>query len=92
MITTSMAYVSIRHRAVEQHREWAIRSYVVTFAFVTFRLVSKQLIAWHAAKATEITAMMAFACWAVPLLVTEPLLQRRKILRRQRPVEQAPFD
>jgi hypothetical protein len=33
------------------------------------------------AKDTEIWSMMAFACWAVPLLVTEPLLQLRKILR-----------
>ncbi len=83
ILTTSMAYVSIRRGAVDQHREWAIRSYVVTFAFVTFRLISEQLIAWHVAKDTEVSAMMAFACWAVPLLVTEPLLQLRKILRRR---------
>ncbi|HTV96425.1 MAG TPA: DUF2306 domain-containing protein [Steroidobacteraceae bacterium] len=82
VITTSMAYVSIRHRAVEQHREWMIRSYVVAFAFVTFRLLDKPLIAWNVAKDTEVWSMMAFACWAVPLLVTEPLLQFRKILRR----------
>lgn len=82
VITTSMAYVSIRHRAIEQHREWMIRSYVVTFAFVTFRLLDKPLIAWGVAKDTEIWSMLAFACWAVPLLVTEPLLQLRKIRRR----------
>jgi uncharacterized membrane protein YozB (DUF420 family) len=82
VITTSMAYVSIRHRAIEQHREWMIRSYVVAFAFVTFRLFDKPLIAWNVAKDTEVWTMMAFASWAVPLLVTEPLLQLRKILRR----------
>jgi hypothetical protein len=81
VITTSMAYVAIRHRALEQHREWMIRSYVVAFAFVTFRLLDRPLIAWNVAKDTEIWSMMAFACWAVPLLVTEPLLQLRKILR-----------
>jgi Predicted membrane protein (DUF2306) len=79
LITTSMGYLSIRHRALEQHREWMIRSYVVAFAFVTFRLFDKPLIAWNVAKDTEIWSMMAFACWAVPLLVTEPLLQLRKI-------------
>jgi hypothetical protein len=83
IITTSMAYLSIRHRALEQHREWMIRSYVVAFAFVTFRLIDKPLIAWHVAKDTEIWSMMAFACWAVPLLLAEPLLQFRKILRRK---------
>jgi uncharacterized membrane protein len=82
VITTSMAYFSIRHRAIEQHREWMIRSYVVAFAFVTFRLFDKPLIAWNVAKDTEVWSMMAFACWAVPLLVTEPLLQLRKIRRR----------
>jgi uncharacterized membrane protein YozB (DUF420 family) len=82
VITTSMAWLSIRHRAIEQHREWMIRSYVVAFAFVTFRLFDRPLIAWHVAKDTEIWSMMAFACWAVPLLVTEPLLQLHKILRR----------
>ena len=82
LVTTSMAYVSIRHRAIQQHREWAIRSYVVTFAFVTFRLIGEQLMAWHVAKDTEIAAMMAFACWAVPLLVAEVFLQLRKILLR----------
>jgi uncharacterized membrane protein YozB (DUF420 family) len=82
LITTSMGYLSIRHRAIEQHREWMIRSFVVAFAFVTFRLFDKPLIAWNVAKDTEIWTMMAFACWAVPLLVTEPLLQLRKIRRR----------
>jgi len=83
VITTSMAYVSIRHHALEQHREWMIRSYVVAFAFVTFRLLDKPLIAWGVAKDTEVWTMMAFACWAVPLLVAEPLLQLRKIFRRR---------
>jgi uncharacterized membrane protein len=61
IITTSMAYVSIRHRAIEPHREWMIRSYVVAFAFVTFRFFDKPLIAWHVAKDTEVWSMMAFA-------------------------------
>jgi hypothetical protein len=49
VVTTSMGYVAIRNRAVEQHREWMIRSYVVTFAFVTFRLLDQLLIAWYVA-------------------------------------------
>jgi len=83
LITTSMAWLAIRHRAIEQHREWMIRSYVVAFAFVTFRLFDRPLIAWHVAKDTEVWSMMAFACWAVPLLLTEPLLQWGKIMRRK---------
>jgi uncharacterized membrane protein YfcA len=35
--TTTLAYAAIRKGLIDQHREWTIRSYVVTFAFVTFR-------------------------------------------------------
>ncbi len=35
-----MAYYSIRHGLVELHKEWMIRAYVVTFAFVFFRILS----------------------------------------------------
>jgi hypothetical protein len=38
--TTAMAYYAIRRRMVEIHKEWMIRAYVVTFAFVTFRVFS----------------------------------------------------
>ena len=40
LITTGMAILAIRRHDYEQHREWMIRSYTVTFAFVTFRLVT----------------------------------------------------
>jgi len=38
LTTSSMAYYAIRKRQVSIHREWMVRSYVVTFAFVTFRI------------------------------------------------------
>jgi uncharacterized membrane protein YozB (DUF420 family) len=77
-----MAFVAIRRRAIEQHRQWMIRSYIVTFAFVTFRLASKWLTAFHVAPEDDIFTMLAWACWAVPLLVAEPLLQLGKLKRR----------
>jgi uncharacterized membrane protein len=82
VITTSMAIISVRRRAIEQHREWMIRSYIVTFAFVTFRLVSNLLTHFKVAPATEVESFMAFACWSLPLLMAEPLIQMRKIRRR----------
>lgn len=80
-LTTSMAFVAVRRRAIEQHREWMLRSYVVTFAFVSFRLLEH----WLAARGiprSDAAGIMAWACWAVPLLVLEPILQYRKIRRR----------
>ena len=81
-ITTVMAYLAIRRRAVEQHREWMLRSYVVTFAFVFFRLGAHQLIANKFASPADADPLMAWACWSVPLLLAEPLLQYRKMKRR----------
>ena len=81
VLTTGMALYAIRTHRIEQHREWMLRSYTVTFAFVTYRLVSNWLRAWiHVPEdpvADEIDTLMAWACWAVPLLIAEPLIQLR---------------
>ena len=81
--TTGLALLAIRRRVIVQHQEWMIRSYVVTFAFVTFRAVEGALGAAGVGTAPERIAAMSWFCWAVPLLMTECLLQGRKILGRQ---------
>jgi uncharacterized membrane protein len=81
VLTTAMAYAAIRRGAQQLHREWMIRSYTVTFAFVTFRLIEKLILPWHIAADDEIDTMMAWACWSVPLLFVEPLLQWRRLRR-----------
>jgi uncharacterized membrane protein len=82
IITTSMAVLAIRRRNVIQHREWMLRSYTVTFAFVTFRLFADVLRGWHIAPPGDAETIMAWACWAVPLLLVEPLIQLRKLRAR----------
>jgi hypothetical protein len=85
VITTGMALYAIRTRRIEQHREWMLRSFTVTFAFVTYRLVSSWLRHWvHVPDdpvADDIDTLMAWACWAVPLLIAEPLIQLRAMRR-----------
>jgi hypothetical protein len=79
ILTTGLAFVAIRKGKLQQHKEWTIRSYVVTFAFVTFRVI---YVALQAARIGDATTQIAFAswvCWAVPLLITEALLQGKKI-------------
>lgn len=87
LITTGMALYAIRSRRIEQHREWMLRSYTVTFAFVTFRLGSAVLRHWlhrpGADAADDIDVMMAWAAWAVPLLLAEPLIQLRAMRQRR---------
>jgi len=80
IVTTGLAVAAIRRRQIAQHAEWMVRSYVVTFAFVTFRLL------WAAFRAAEVgtlpeqLAAASWLCWSVPLLFTEAILQGRKIM------------
>ena len=79
LVTTTMAIAAIRRGSIDQHREWMIRSYVVTFAFVTFRVVWSVLQAAGLGTLHEQLAASSWFCWAAPLLVTEAVLQGRKI-------------
>ena len=78
--TTSMAFYAIKRRKITFHKEWMIRSYVVTFAFVTFRWWSDiPAIRDYLGDSRPITLM--WACWAIPLLVTEMVIQMRAMGR-----------
>jgi hypothetical protein len=81
LLTTSLAYVAIRRRIVEQHREWMIRSYLITFAFVTFRFFHDALAAFGVGSEPDRLTAAAWVCWAVPLLLAEPFIQWRKLQR-----------
>jgi hypothetical protein len=80
-VTTGMAYLAIRQRSIEQHREWMIRSYVVTLAFVVFRALAAALTVANVGTLSERAAFAAWACWAVPLLLLEPCLQWKRLRR-----------
>jgi uncharacterized membrane protein len=79
VVTTTLGVVAIGRGLVDQHREWMIRSYVVTFAFVTFRALFLALQAADIGTLPEQLAACSWFCWAVPLIVTEAVLQGRKI-------------
>ena len=78
--TTALAFLAIKRSLIDQHKEWMIRSYVVTFAFVTFRAVAGVLQVTHVGTLQEDLAFSAWICWAAPLLVTELIIQGRKVL------------
>ena len=79
MISTTLATIAICLRRVEQHREWMIRSYVVTFGFVTFRILESILDMAKIGTILERKAAASWFSWTVPLLLTELILQGRKI-------------
>jgi len=80
IVTTGLAYAAVRRGLLQQHQEWMIRSYVVTFAFVTFRIFAGIMQATGVGTLQEQLGAASWFCWAVPLLITETIIQGRKIL------------
>jgi Predicted membrane protein (DUF2306) len=79
VVTTGLAFVAVRRRLYDQHKEWMIRSYVVTTGFISFRLLFAVLGATGVGTLTERLAACSWFCWAIPLLVAEAILQGRKM-------------
>lgn len=79
-ITTAlMAYISVRKGRMIQHREWMIRSYVVTLAFFFFRILNNSSFAKSIIpEFKERGVTIIWLCWAIPLLITELVLSWRK--------------
>jgi len=80
IVATSFATIAICLHVIEQHREWMIRSYVLTFGFVTFRMVTGSLHVAGVGTTQEQMIAASWFSWAVPLLITECLIQGRKVL------------
>jgi len=77
--TTAMAWYAIKRGMVEIHKEWMTRAYIVTFAFVTFRVFNDYGPTSHLKPAGDLAVTLAWACWVVPLFITELILQLRRI-------------
>ena len=80
VVTTSLAFVAIKRSLIEQHKEWMIRSYVVTFSFVTYRLFAVMIGPLQLGTYAELNIVLAWGSWALPLLFTEAILQGKKVL------------
>jgi len=79
LVTTAMAYYSIRKGLVALHKEWMIRAYVVTFAFVFFRILSDYTPMAGLRPEADRDITIAWACWVVPLAVTEMIFQLKRV-------------
>jgi hypothetical protein len=77
--TAGMAYSAILQRRIAVHKEWMVRAYVVTFAFVIFRLMSDYSPMSRLEPVGERFVVISWASWAIPLLFTEVLLQLRRM-------------
>jgi uncharacterized membrane protein len=78
-VTTGMAYYTIRKGLVSLHKEWMVRSYVTTFAFVTFRFLQDYSPMSRLRPESDRDITIAWACWVVPLAITEMVFHVRRL-------------
>ena len=83
-ITCSMAMMAIKQRQFLQHQEWMIRSYVVTFGFVSFRIIIVTLTGLNVGTIIDRLNIASWVCWAVPLLICEALIRSCKKTKQNR--------
>ena len=80
--TAGMAYYAIRKRQTETHKEWMIRAYVITFAFVTARIFPLLGRAYELPP-RELAVTALWASWVVPLFINELILHLKRMGRIQ---------
>lgn len=79
LVSVLMAYRTIRLKRVPQHREWMMRTYVITLGFVLFRVLNENsLIEDLMPTFEERGAACIWLSWAVPLFFAEVVLQWHK--------------
>jgi hypothetical protein len=77
-ITAGMAFRFVLLKRFTLHKEWMIRSYVVTFAFVVFRFLNEMPALREMSTFVERGPTIGWVSWAIPLLLTEVILQWNK--------------
>lgn len=85
MITTTLAYTTIRKKKIEQHRQWMIRSYAVTLAGVTFRLWLPLLLFGFNMQFVTVYRIDSWVSWVLNLVIAEMVI-RNVFSRKVSPV------
>tara|TARA_R110002012_G_scaffold321930_1_gene552455 strand:- start:35965 stop:36489 length:525 start_codon:yes stop_codon:yes gene_type:complete len=80
--SSAMAFMAIKNQKVDLHKDWMIRSYVITLAFISFRFVEDILTALEIGTQTEILGIMSWACWSIPLFIAEVFIQGKKMNKK----------
>jgi uncharacterized membrane protein YozB (DUF420 family) len=69
--TTFMGYRCVIRGDVAGHRAWMLRSYAVTFGFVTLRVIVAIIAGLGLMSEDDANSPAAWLCWVVPLAVLE---------------------
>jgi len=76
--SAAMAFYAIVRGRVQIHKEWMARTYVVTSAFVTIRVLNDYY-PGDRLPTSDRAVTYAWASWVLPLLFTELILQLRRM-------------
>jgi hypothetical protein len=80
LVCTALAGTARRLHLAAQHREWMIRSYIVAFGFVIYQLLLEIFDLADLGTTVEQLSAAGWACWSVPLVIGESILQGQKML------------
>ena len=75
---TAIAYYAIIKRNVNLHKEWMVRSYIVTLAFIISGLAIKISYVQNLSSFADISPSFFWMGWSVPLYVYQIVLSSKK--------------
>jgi uncharacterized membrane protein len=77
--SAAMALYAILKGRLQIHKDWMVRTYVVTFAFVNIRVLTDYYPGGRLKPDGDLAVTAAWASWVLPLLFTELILQLRRM-------------
>ena len=81
IVCTGAAFITARNRQIDQHRQWMVRSYAVTFTFVSSRVLNLWPLYWsHLGDSLAAVGLIVFTL--ASLLIAELGLTWRKFAIR----------
>lgn len=78
LFTSTQAYLSIRKKNIEQHEQWMIRSYALTFAAVMLRIYLPTFQFGLGMNFIDAYLTIAWLCWVPNLLVAEWIVSTKR--------------
>ncbi len=78
LFATGFAFVAVKQRKLKLHREWMVRSYLLTFAFVLSALLLKVPFVQGLGSFGEVAPSLFWFAWAVPLFVYDVRLGMKR--------------
>ncbi|MEJ7645334.1 MAG: DUF2306 domain-containing protein [Chryseolinea sp.] len=74
VVSTGMAYLSIRLRKIQEHEQWTVRSYIATSAFIVQNYILKVPALDTLGSFAEVSPNIFWFSWSIPLFAYQVYL------------------